>query len=226
MRFLALVLGVVAAAAGYNQARADDLHDIYKQLIEIDTTHDHGSTTKAAEAMAARLVAAGLPAADVKVIVPPNAPTKGNLLARLRGTGGKKPILLLAHLDVVEARKEDWTTDPFRLVEKDGFYYGRGTTDDKAMAAIWVDMLAYLAKHNAKPQRDIIVALTADEESGPDNGVKWLLRVARDKIEAEYALNEGGGGEIKDGRYVANEIQVAEKVYLNFQLEVKNAGGH
>jgi len=226
MRFLALVLGVVAAAAGYNQARADDLHDIYKQLIEIDTTHDHGSTTKAAEAMAARLVAAGVPAADVKVIVPPNAPTKGNLLARLRGTGGKKPILLLAHLDVVEARKEDWTTDPFRLVEKDGFYYGRGTTDDKAMAAIWVDMLAYLAKHNAKPQRDIIVALTADEESGPDNGVKWLLRVARDKIDAEYALNEGGGGEIKDGRYVANEIQVAEKVYLNFQLEVKNAGGH
>ncbi len=220
--FCALAALLLAAAA----ARADELRDVYQELLEIDTTHDAGSATKAAEAMAARLKAAGMPAADVQVLVPPGKPTKGNLVARLRGAGGKKPLLLLAHIDVVEARKEDWTTDPFKLVEKDGYYYARGTSDDKAMAAIWVETLIRLTKEGAKPGRDIIVALTADEEGGPDNGVEWLLANHRDLIDAAYALNEGGGGQIKDGKYVANEVQVSEKVYQSFQLEVTNPGGH
>ena len=207
-------------------ARADDLHDIYRELVETDTTHAAGSTTVAAQAMAKRLLAAGVPAADVQVLVPDGRPSKGNLVARLRGTGAKPPLLLLAHLDVVDARKEDWTTDPFKLVEKDGYYYGRGTIDDKAMAAIWVDLVARLARAKARPERDLILALTADEESGPDNGVSWLLAKHKDLIAAEYALNEGGGGQIKNGKYTANDVQVAEKVYANFQLEATNAGGH
>jgi len=224
MRALLAVLLSVTAGAG--AAQADELQEIYKQLVEINTTHSTGSTTAAAQAMAKRLTDAGLPAADVKVLVPPDRPNKGNLVARLRGSGGRKPLLLLAHLDVVEARPEDWTTNPFKLVEKDGYFYGRGSTDDKAMAAIWVETLMKLARAKARPDRDLILALTADEESGPDNGVAWLLKEHRDLIDAEYALNEGGGGEIKDGRYIANSVQMSEKVYANFQLEVTNPGGH
>jgi acetylornithine deacetylase/succinyl-diaminopimelate desuccinylase-like protein len=215
----ALLLGAAPAAAG-------ELQDIYKELIEINTTHDSGSTTKAAEAVAARLKAAGFPAADVKVLVPPDKPTKGNIVARLRGTGARRPLLLLAHLDVVEAKKEDWTTDPFQLVEKDGYYYGRGTTDDKAMAAIWVETMIRLVKDKPPLDRDIVLALTADEEGGPDNGVAWLLANHKDQIDAAYTLNEGGGGEIKNGKYIANEVQVSEKVFLSFQLETTNPGGH
>src|SRR5262249_17746803 len=222
-----ILCALAALLLGAGSVRADELRDIYQELLEIDTTHDAGSTTKAAEAMAARLRAAGMPAADVQVFVPRGKPTKGNLVARLRGGGGgKKPILLLAHIDVVEAHKEDWTTDPFKLVEKDGYYYARGTSDDKAMAAIWVETLIRLVKEGARPGRDLIVALTADEEGGPDNGVEWLLANHRDVIDAAYALNEGGGGQIKDGRYVANEVQVSEKVFQSFQLEVTNVGGH
>jgi acetylornithine deacetylase/succinyl-diaminopimelate desuccinylase-like protein len=221
-----MVLVLAAIVLGAGAARADELRDIYQELIEIDTTHDAGSTTKAAEAMAARLKGAGLPAADVQVLVPPGKPTKGNLVARLRGTGKRKPLLLLAHIDVVDAHKEDWTTDPFKLVEKDGFYYARGSSDDKAMAAIWVELIMRLARAGARPDRDLVVALTADEESGPDNGVSWLLATHRDLIDAAYALNEGGGGEIKDGKYIANEVQVSEKTYQSFQLETTNPGGH
>jgi len=207
-------------------ARGDELHDVYRELIEIDTTHSTGSTTAAAQAVANRLLAAGMPAADVQVLIPPGKPTKGNLVARLRGTGARRPLLLLAHLDVVEARKEDWTTDPFKLVEKDGYYYGRGTTDDKAMVAIWTEIFVHLASAKARPDRDLILALTADEESGPDNGVAWLIATHKDLISAEYALNEGAGGQIKDGKYTANGVQLSEKVYANFQLEVTNPGGH
>jgi acetylornithine deacetylase/succinyl-diaminopimelate desuccinylase-like protein len=215
---------VVLLCAG--AARADELQDVYKQLVEINTTHSTGSTTVAAQAMAKRLTDAGFPAADVKVLVPPDRPNKGNLVARLRGTGGKKPLLLLAHLDVVEAKREDWSTDPFQLVEKDGYYYGRGSIDDKAMAAIWVETMMRLARAKARPDRDLILALTADEEGGPDNGVAWLLKEHRDLIDAEYALNEGGGGEIKDGHYIANTVQMSEKIFADFQLEVTNPGGH
>ena len=176
--------------------------------------------------MAARLKAAGFPAADVQVLGP-NA-RKGNLVARLHGSGARRPLLLLAHLDVVEARKEDWSPDldPFVFVERDGYFYGRGTSDDKAMAAIWVATLIRLKQEGFRPNRDIIVALTADEEGGGSNGVSWLLKNHRDLIDADFALNEGGGGEIVKGRYLLNEVQASEKVYQSFQLEVTNAGGH
>jgi len=198
--------------------------EIYKELIEINTTDPLGDNTRAAEAMAARLRAAGFAESDVQVLAP--MPRKGNLVARLRGTGQRRPLLLLAHLDVVEARREDWSVDPFVLLEKDGFFYGRGTGDDKAMAAIWVATLIRLKQEGYRPDRDLLVALTADEESGPANGVDWLLRTHRELVDAELALNEGGGGEIKDGRYRANRIQAAEKVYQSFRLEVTSPGGH
>lgn len=198
--------------------------DIFEELININTTDSVGSTTKAAEAMAARLKAAGFPPADIQVLGP--HPRKGNLVARLRGTGAKKPLLLLAHLDVVEAHREDWSIDPFKFLERDGYFYGRGTTDDKAMAAIWMANLIRFKQEGFKPDRDMIIALTADEEGGDYNGVKWLLESRRNLIDAEYCFNEGGGGLIKNGKYLLNEVQASEKVYLSFNLEVKNRGGH
>jgi acetylornithine deacetylase/succinyl-diaminopimelate desuccinylase-like protein len=216
---VALLLALVQAPNHSQLAR-----DIFEELIEINTTDSIGDNTKAAEAMAARLRAAGFPAEDVKVLSP--APRKGNLVARLRGTGGQKPILLLAHLDVVEARREDWSMDPFTFNEKDGCFYGRGTSDDKAMAAIFVANLIRYRQEGWKPNRDIILALTADEEGGDHNGVDWLLQNHRALIDAEFAINEGGGGHLKNGRPLLNEIQASEKVYLDFTLEVTNPGGH
>jgi acetylornithine deacetylase/succinyl-diaminopimelate desuccinylase-like protein len=174
--------------------------------------------------MAARLRAAGFPAEDIQVLGP--NPRKGNLIARLRGTGNHKPLLLLAHLDVVEALREDWSFDPFKFFEKDGYFYGRGTTDDKAMAAIWIANLIRFKQEKFQSHRDIIVALTADEEGGNYNGVSWLLENHRNLVDAEYCFNEGGGGLIKNGRYLFNEVQASEKVYLSFNLEVRNRGGH
>jgi acetylornithine deacetylase/succinyl-diaminopimelate desuccinylase-like protein len=217
-----VILSFLLAA---NLATADQaLVPIYKELVEINTVDPAGDNTRAAEAMAARLRAAGFPAADVQVLAP--QPRKGNLVARLRGTGRRRPLLLLAHLDVVEARREDWSTDPFTLIEKDGYFYGRGTADDKAMAAIWIATLIRLKQEGYRPDRDIIVALTADEETGPANGVHWLLENHRGLIDSELALNEGARGLIKDGRYLANGIQASEKVYESFTLEVTNPGGH
>ena len=198
--------------------------DILAQLIEINTTHSSGNTTTAAEAMAVRLRAAGFPASDVQVVGPDT--THGNLVARYRGRGTRPPLLLLAHLDVVEALRADWSVDPFTFQERDGYFYGRGTSDDKAMAAIWIANLILLKEEGFVPDRDLIVALTADEEGGDFNGVEWLLRTHRNLIDAAYALNEGGGGELKDGKRVLNEIQTSEKVYLSFTLEVRNSGGH
>jgi acetylornithine deacetylase/succinyl-diaminopimelate desuccinylase-like protein len=197
---------------------------IYQELVEIDTTHDNGSTTAAAEAVARRLRAAGWPAADVQVLGP--SPRKGNLVARLRGTGARKPILLLGHLDVVAARREDWSLDPFKLTERDGYFYGRGTDDMKSLVAIWVATLLRLRQEGRPLDRDLVLALTADEENGNENGVQWLLAGKRPLIEAAYALNEGGGGEIKGGHYRANDVQAAEKEYFSFQLEARNKGGH
>jgi len=226
-----LLFVFLAVATATRPAFADDkwdatAHEIYRQLIEIDTTHSTGDTTRAAKAMAARLKAAGFPAKDVRVLGP--SAKRGNLVARMRGTGtgGRKPLLLLAHLDVVEARKEDWSVDPFKLTEKDGFFYGRGTRDDKAMAAIWIATLIRLKKEGWKPDRDLIVALTADEEGGLENGVDWLLANHRPLIDAELCLNEGGGGQSKGGKYLLNQVQATEKVYQSFRLEVKNRGGH
>ena len=224
---LSLVLTPLTVGAQDRTGEQAALREIYRELVEINTTDSVGDNTQAAEAMAARLLAAGFPAVDVQVLAP--APRKGNLVARFRGTGARKPLLLLAHLDVVEARREDWTTDPFTLVEKDGYFYGRGTSDDKAMAAIFVDTLIRLKREGFQPTRDIILALTADEELGSSskyNGVRWLLANHRSLIEAELAINEGGGGEIRGGRHTVNRLQTGEKVPINFRLEVTNPGGH
>lgn len=199
--------------------------DIYKQFIEINSSFTTGATTPAAEAAAARLKAAGF--ADSDIFLGGVIPTKGNLVVRYRGTGARKPLLLLAHIDVVEAKREDWSMDPFQFVEKDGFFYGRGTGDDKAQAAVWIANLIQYKKEGFKPDRDIIVALTADEEGGGHyNGVDWLLKNHRDLIDAEFALNEGGWGEEAKGKKISNNLQISEKYVLNFRLEVRNKGGH
>lgn len=215
------------AASANNAASHQQLaRDILKQLIEIDTSEPAGSTTAAAQAMAARLKAAGFPDRDVQVLPMPAEPHKGNLIARYRGTGRRKPLLLLAHLDVVAAKRSDWSVDPFVLTEKDGYFYGRGTSDDKAMAAIWIALLIRATQEGLRFDRDLIVALTADEEGGNSNGVQWLIDRHRELIDAELCLNEGGGGGILAGRYFANEVQASEKVYLSYTLAVKNPGGH
>ena len=187
-----------------------------------------GDTTAAAQAMAARLIAAGFPADDVRVLIHPGNARKGNLVARLRGDGTLKPILLLAHLDVVEARKEDWSPDldPFRLIERDGYYYGRGTADDKAMASIFVANLIRYRQQGVKFKRDVILALTADEEGGDYNGAGWLVANHRSLVDAEFGLNEGGGGRERNGERLFNGVQASEKIYRDFQLEVTNKGGH
>ncbi len=148
-------------------------------------------------------------------------------MVRYHGSGAKKPILLLAHTDVVEAKREDWSTDPFQLVERDGYFYGRGSWDDKAQAAIWIANLIRYKREGLRPDRDIIVALTADEEGGgPYNGIRWLIQNKRQLIDAEYCLNEGGWGEMADGHKSAHNIQLSEKYVMNFRLEVHNKGGH
>jgi len=199
--------------------------DILQELIEIDTTDSVGDNTAAAQAMADRLLAAGFPEEDVQVLGP--AEKKGNLVARLRGRDtGRKPLLLLAHIDVVEADPADWTLPPFTFIEEDGYFYGRGTTDNKDEAAIHIANLIRMKEEGFQPDRDIIVALTADEEGGEHNGVQWLLENHAELIDAEYALNEGGGGAMKDGKHIANGVQASEKVYQTFMLEVTNPGGH
>jgi acetylornithine deacetylase/succinyl-diaminopimelate desuccinylase-like protein len=203
--------------------------DVLKELIETDTTHSTGSTTLAAERMAARLVAAGFPKADVQIVrgTQKSAETKGNLVARYRGKGTRKPVLFLAHLDVVEARREDWSIDPFVLTEKDGYFYGRGTLDVKGGAATLVAAFVRLRQEQWTPDRDLILALTADEEGGTDNGVQWLLANRRDLIDADYTINlDAGGGELRGGKITALDVQASEKVYASFSLTVKNAGGH
>jgi acetylornithine deacetylase/succinyl-diaminopimelate desuccinylase-like protein len=200
--------------------------DIYKELVEINTVTATGDTAQAAEAMAARLRAAGFADADVRAFSP--APRKGNLVARLHGTGARKPILLMAHLDVVPANREDWSVEPFKLTEKDGYFYGRGVGDDKYMAAAFVANLIRYKQEGYKPDRDIIVALETDEEIFDRDalGIQWLLKNHRDLIDAEFALNEGGGVGLKDGKPIRNSVQTSEKVALTYQLDVRNNGGH
>jgi acetylornithine deacetylase/succinyl-diaminopimelate desuccinylase-like protein len=198
---------------------------IYAELIGSNTSYTTGQTTPAAEAMAKRFLDAGFPREDV--VVAGAAPHKANVVVRYRGTGKARPLLLLAHLDVVEAKREDWSVDPFTLLEKDGYFYGRGTGDDKAQAAIWVANLIRYKQEGFRPARDLIVALTADEEGGgPYSGVDWLLKNRRDLIDAELCLNEGGWGEIRGGKRLVNLIQVGEKHSATYRLEVKNPGGH
>jgi acetylornithine deacetylase/succinyl-diaminopimelate desuccinylase-like protein len=202
-------------------------HDIFKQLIEINTTDSIGSTTEAAQAMAQRLLDAGFPKADVVVLGPNDR--KGNMVARYRGKPGSKlrPLLIIGHLDVVEARRDDWTTDPFKFVEQDGYYYGRGTQDMKEDDAILVTDFIRMRKEGFVPDRDIILALTADEEGGKSNGVDWLLRNRRDLIDAEFVLNPDSGGVSMDhGKPLAVEFEATEKLYADFQVLATNPGGH
>jgi acetylornithine deacetylase/succinyl-diaminopimelate desuccinylase-like protein len=200
--------------------------DVFKELVEIDTTTATGDTARAADAMAARLREAGFPEADIHVFSP--APRKGNLVARLHGTGARRPILLLAHIDVVPASREDWSYDPFKLTEQDGYFYGRGTGDDKYMAASFVANLIRFRQEGFKPDRDIVVVLETDEEILDRNvmGIRWLLQNHRDLIDAELALNEGGGVGLKEGKPIRNSIQTGEKVSVGYQLDVRNKGGH
>lgn len=208
-----------ALAPQYELAR-----DIFRQLIEINTTVNNGST-EAAEAMAARLKEAGFPEGDLQLAGP--GPNNMNLVARFRGTGARRPILFIVHLDVVEARRDDWSFDPFTFIERDGYFYGRGTTDIKGEVADLVANFIRLKKEGFIPARDIILALTDGEESGNANGVRWLLANHRPLIDAEFCINpDGGGGEIRKGRHIVMEVQTSEKVYISFQLEVKNPGGH
>ena len=199
--------------------------EIYSQMIESKSGFSTGSTTPIAESVAERLKAAGFPASDI--FVGGAAPNKYNVVVRYRGTGAYKPILLLAHTDVVEAKREDWSMDPFRFIEKGGYFYGRGTSDDKAQAAIWVANLIRYKREGFRPDRDLILALTADEEGGgPYNGVEWLVKNHRNLIDSDFALNEGGHGEMVNGKRIANEIGLAEKTYADFRFEVHNKGGH
>jgi acetylornithine deacetylase/succinyl-diaminopimelate desuccinylase-like protein len=201
--------------------------DILKQLIEINSTDSVGSTTVAAEAMAKRLLDAGFSPDDVKVLGP-NA-RKGNMVARLHGpaAGTRKPILLIGHLDVVEARRDDWTTDPFQFVEQDGYFYGRGTQDMKDCDAIFVTAFIRLKREGYQPDRDLILALTADEEGGQSNGVAWLLKNHRDLIDAEFVLNADAGGVTSvHGTPINVDVEASEKLYADFQLTATNAGGH
>ncbi len=225
----ALAIGIGSITAAYPQALSPEqqlAREIFMELIEINTTDSVGNTTIAAEAMAKRLKERGFSAADVHVLGP--NPRKGNLVARLRGTGARGPILLLAHIDVVEAKREDWLVDPFKFLEQDGHFYGRGTSDDKAMAAIFVANLIRYKQEGFIPDRDIIVALTADEEllDVPTNGVDWLLKNHRNLIDAELALNEGAGVYLKNGIPFANRLQLSEKVFVSYRLEVKDRGGN
>ena len=194
--------------------------------MEINTTDSAGDITAAAQAMAARFRAAGFSDAVFRVLAP--APRKGNLVVRFHGTGASRPVLFNAHLDVVEANREDWSVDPFRFTEKDGWFYGRGTTDDKDGDAALVADFIRLKQEGFQPKRDLILALTADEETGDQyNGVDFLLRHHRGLIDAEYCINEdSGGGVLKDGKRLVYQVQSAEKTYLTFTLETTSPGGH
>jgi acetylornithine deacetylase/succinyl-diaminopimelate desuccinylase-like protein len=229
---IVLVCGLSAQAVWCAAAQPDAVtremaHDIFKQLIEINSTDSVGSTTVAAQAMAKRLLDAGFPAADVVVLGPNDR--KGNLVARYRGRPGAaaRPILIIGHLDVVEARREDWTTDPFKFVEQNGYFYGRGTQDMKDADAIAVTDFIRLRKEGYVPNRDIILALTADEEGGKSNGVDWLLHNHRDLIDAEFALNPDSGGVSTDhGKPLSVEFEATEKLYGDYQVLATNPGGH
>ncbi|WP_370662405.1 M20/M25/M40 family metallo-hydrolase [Massilia aurea] len=233
----ALIASLLASGAVLGAAQAADapatltptqksFRAIYQELIEINTTHSAGDTTRASEAMRAHLLAAGFKPDDVQVVAP--FPRKGNLVARFKGSGKKKPLLLLAHIDVVEARRSDWDTDPFKLQEKDGYFIARGAVDDKAMSAAFVSVLAQLKSEGFKPDRDIILALTGDEERGgePTNGAFWIVNNRRELIEAEYGINEGGRGENKDGKPVAHYVQLGEKSFVHAEFDATGPGGH
>ena len=213
------------AAAQLNQADRQLAREILKELIEINTTDSVGNVSTASEAMAKRLRSAGYADSDIFIGGPNDR--KKNMVVRLWGTGTKNPVLLIGHLDVVEAHREDWTSDPFQLVEKDGYFYGRGVVDMKGSDAIYVLTMMRLKQEGYKPDRDIILALTADEEGGKSNGVDWLLKNHRDLVNAEFSLNADGGGVVTEkGKAFVVALGASEKLYADYELEVTNPGGH
>jgi acetylornithine deacetylase/succinyl-diaminopimelate desuccinylase-like protein len=231
----ALVIMATALTAVVPSARAEvgtgeqRFLDLYKELVETNTTLSAGSCTLAAERMAARLKAAGLPESDLHLFAAPDHPKEGGLVAIFPGSDPKsKAVLLLAHIDVVEAKREDWTRDPFKLVEENGNFYARGAVDDKAEAAMFVDTLIRLSEAKARPRRTLKLALTCGEETGGAfNGAEWLAKNRRGLIDAEFAINEGAAGELDaQGKRVLMQIQAGEKTAQNFRLEVTNRGGH
>lgn len=234
-----LLVGLTALAVAMpaGQARAQTsvrpdqtaFRDLYRELVETNTTASEGSCTLAAQRMAARLTAAGYPAGDVEVIVPGDQPRYGSLVATLPGTDpAAAPMLLMAHIDVVEARREDWTRDPFTLIEEDGYFYARGASDDKAQASVWVDALVRLKQEGFQPRRAIKLALACGEETSDDwNGISWMLEHRPETLQAGFALNEGAGGQLDEaGRRLALNVQAGEKVYQDFTLVLTNPGGH
>ncbi len=226
----ALLVGAPAIAQEA-QPRADQIafRELYRELVETNTTLSSGSCTLAAERMAARMKAAGFTDDQLTLFATPEHPKEGGLVAVYPGTSqAAKPILLVAHIDVVEAKREDWERDPFKMVEEDGYFYGRGTLDDKAQAAIWTDTLIRFRQEGYKPKRTVKLALTCGEETnGAFNGVEWLTANRRDLIDAEFALNEGGGGDSDGkGNVIGQSVQVGEKTFANFRLETRNPGGH
>jgi acetylornithine deacetylase/succinyl-diaminopimelate desuccinylase-like protein len=229
---LVFVSGASPAATTTTAAPSADeaaFRDLYRELVEINTTLSVGSCTKAAEAMARRLQAAGIPADAMQVLAPPQRPQDGNLIATLEGRDKTlKPLLLLAHIDVVEAKAEDWGRDPFKLIEQDGFFYARGASDDKAMASVFTDSLIRYRKEGFKPLRSIRLALTCGEESpSVFNGVKWLLETHPDVLQARFGLNEGAAGLLDAaGKPVSLDIQAGEKTYQDYTLKTTNPGGH
>ena len=221
----ATLLGIHGAAAQAPTDYQQMAEATLRQLIEINTTDSVGNVTTAAEALAKRMREAGFPENDIELAGPRE--NKKNLVVRYHGSGARKPILFIGHLDVVEARREDWTTDPFQFVEKDGYFYGRGTEDMKFGDALLVTNFIRLRKEGFVPDRDLILALTADEEGGTANGVDWLLSNHRDWIDAEYAINLDGGEFEKDkGKRLLAGLQASEKVYVDYQFESLNPGGH
>ena len=237
LKFVASVgFAIFAQAASAQAVRPDqaEFRGLYKELIETNTTQSAGSCTLAAQRLAARLRSAGISDSQITLFSVPEHPKDGGIVAVYPGSSkALKPLLLLAHLDVVEAKRSDWTRDPFTLVEENGYFYARGALDDKSMAAIWTDMLARFSKEKYKPQRTIKMALTCGEETaGAFNGAQWLANNRRDLIDAEFALNEGGGGLTngkpisQGGKLVAETVQVGEKAYQDFTLTATNPGGH
>ena len=225
--FAACAAFTQGAAAQTRSAEELAFRDIYRELVEIDTSPTTGNCTRAAEAMAARLRGAGFPESDFRVIVPEGKPDDGNLVAVIRGTS-RRSVLALAHIDVVDARRDDWERDPFTLIEENGYFYGRGTADDKAMAAVFVDMFINMRRENYRPRRTIRMALTCGEEtSNRVNGVDYILQNHREWIQADFAINEGAGGTLSaDGRPIALNIQAGEKIHQVYTLQVTNPGGH
>ena len=233
LRIAFVAMFVICAPAHAQSADVEKaaFREVYQEMVEIDSSPSTGSCTKVVRAAETRLLAAGFAANDLQVVIPEGKPDDGNIVARIRAPGAtKKGVLLLAHIDVVDAKRADWERDPFKLIEEDGFFYGRGAADDKAMAAVFLDLMVRLKKERSfRPKRDLIMALTCGEEtSNRVNGVDYLLKNKRELIDAAFAINEGAGGLLaSDGqKHLVLQVQAGEKIHQVFTLEVTNKGGH